>query len=125
VAHAASAGLGRKLRSLESSTGVSVRFLAAQELANLREAVVGPAPLAPLLDGLLAAPAIVQKGFAAEVARDYRRRQGAHTVLVQALMPGRPVALATPSWPGDEKQHEAEARQIDAPKRLPLGEGGG
>jgi hypothetical protein len=86
VGSAASKTLGSRLRRVETNSGVAVRFCRAQELATLRESVLGPLPLALLKEELLSAPNIVPASFVKNIVRKTNERHAAQETLVRTFL---------------------------------------
>jgi hypothetical protein len=74
-----------KLRRLETTAGVPMRFCSAQSIADLREAVPGPVDLDILTESLLAGPHVLGPEFVREVADKQRAGQEAYSQFVRAL----------------------------------------
>jgi hypothetical protein len=86
VGSAASKTLGSRLRRVETTSGVAVRFCRAQELASLRESILGPLPLVLLKKELLSAPNIVPASFVKDIVHNLNERYAAQEALVRTFL---------------------------------------
>ena len=84
-----------KLARLEAAANVPMRFCAAQDLADLRESILGPAPLHALTDEILAGPHVLPRGFVSTVVRSHDAARTAHTAFVEEMLSLRDVQAAT------------------------------
>src|ERR1017187_885595 len=88
VGSAASRTLGSRLRRIETASGVAVRFCSAQELATLRESLIGPLPLSLLKKELLSAPHIVPVSYIEDIVQSVNSRAAAQEALVKTFLGG-------------------------------------
>jgi hypothetical protein len=79
--------LERKLIALESKVGIPVRFWSAQDLANLREEIVGPVLPQSFLNAVLCSPRIMPPNSSKHIADEYNKVQKAHQAFVASLLP--------------------------------------
>lgn len=86
VGSAASKSLGARLRRIEASSGVPVRFCRAQELATLRESILGPLPLSVFRKELLDAPSVVSGKCIDAIVSSVNARAAAHEALVRTFL---------------------------------------
>ncbi len=86
VGSAASRTLGSRLRRVETTSGVAVRFCRAQQLATLRESILGPLPLVLLKKELLSAPNIVPASFVKGIVNNLNERYKAQEALVRTFL---------------------------------------
>ena len=80
-----------KLARLEAAARVPIRFCTAQDLADLRESILGPLPLATFTDQLLVGPHVLPPGFVGNVVRTWREAQAAHENFVSQMMATREI----------------------------------
>lgn len=89
VGPAPSASLERRLRELEPAIGAPVRFLAAKDLAALREQVHAAIPLSFLKQTMLESETrVLGDDLAATIRSRLAEVQGAHETLVRTLLQG-------------------------------------
>jgi hypothetical protein len=80
-----------KLAKLEVTAGVPVRYMTAQQLADIRERMVGPLPLGLFASVLLAGSHITADSLITKVIESYNLEQRAHSEFVEALMVARGI----------------------------------
>ncbi|HEY7873622.1 MAG TPA: hypothetical protein VIG64_00725, partial [Actinomycetota bacterium] len=78
--------LDGKLQRLETAIRMPVRFLAAADLAQLREQVLSPLPLDDLVSELVDGPRVVPSGFADRLVLIRRKQEEAHKHLVRTML---------------------------------------
>jgi hypothetical protein len=104
---AAGTNLEDKLIQLEVAVGVPIRFCIAQDIADLRESLPGPAPIQRLIDRILVGPHILPRGFATDVVRAYQTMQEAYTTFGHTMFAVHAGQLSpVVSWP-DHDSHES------------------
>ena len=85
VSHSPAKSLDRKLIRLEASAGIPIRFATAQSVANLREALPGPAPMLALREAIVTGGHILDKEFWKRSFETMREEQDAHAAFVRSM----------------------------------------
>jgi len=99
VGHGPARTVAQKLAHLEAAAAVPIRFCAAQDLAALRERILGPVPLAALTDQILAGPHVLPHGFVSAVVTSYQAAQSAHARFVEEMLSSRELPVTPlPQW---------------------------
>ncbi|TDC57834.1 hypothetical protein E1281_03375 [Actinomadura sp. KC345] len=75
-----------KLKKLEAKAGIPVRFCVAQELATLRENLVGPTPIELIRRKVIEADYLVTREDLAQISRAVDERKAAQASLIRAFM---------------------------------------
>jgi hypothetical protein len=88
--------LGRRLSRLQSATGVPVRFLAAREIARLRELAPSLLPMSIFCDHVLEGPTVLPDGFGRMLAEKYGAAQAAHSAFAKTMLSLRPQMNVRP-----------------------------
>ena len=96
--------LPAKLTGLEASIGVPVRFCRAQQIADLRELIPGPVPVATFCNQIMTSPNILAADFVNRVAQDYQAVQNAH-----AAFAGQLLALHQGKTPVEQAWHHGQS----------------
>jgi hypothetical protein len=86
VGSAATRGLAVKLRRIENATGVAARFCTAQELATLRESILGPLSPNLIRRELLTAPHVVSESCMNSIIEEVNMRASAQEALVKTFL---------------------------------------
>lgn len=87
TSHSAARTLPEKVRAFEASVGVPTRFIPAQELANLREFVIGPLWHSDLARTLARSEHVIESGFARTLAHRAREIEAVHQDAVRTMLP--------------------------------------
>jgi hypothetical protein len=82
----ASKNLATRVRGLEISAGLPVRFASAQWLASLREGILGPLPHRVFRDELLASPSVVADEALEKIAGRVEKRQTSIENMVRSFL---------------------------------------
>lgn len=98
VAASWSRTLEAKLGALEAQAAVPIRFMSAQQLANLRERIAGPLPLRIFTQELLAGGRLLDEALVDRVAGAYQSEQSAHQDFVESMLSARGVIPAGEHW---------------------------
>jgi hypothetical protein len=99
--------LASKLAMLEAEAAVPVRFVRAQQLADLREQLAGPLPLGIFSQHVLASGRVLGPDFVKHLVMSYRAEQTAHTTFVEAMLAARGVSGTGLEWASDEQSEPA------------------
>jgi hypothetical protein len=86
VGSAASKTLDGRLRRVEVATGVPTRFCTAQQLATLRESILGPLPLSLFKKQILDASRVVPTENIQAIVQSVNARSAAQEALVRAFL---------------------------------------
>ena len=109
VAASCTRTLEAKLAALEAQAAVPVRFMSAQQLANLRERIAGPLPLRIFTQELLVGGRILDDALVDRVASAYQSEQAAHRAFVESMLSARGVIKTGKDWAA----HEHPSRSCD------------
>ncbi|MDH3892052.1 MAG: hypothetical protein OEV49_13315 [candidate division Zixibacteria bacterium] len=90
--------LRNKIINLEAKVGVPVRFIAASELARLREGLPGPLPMGPFVDRLITYGQILDGAFVDSIVRAYVKEHSATSNFVETLLSIRGVTSHRLPW---------------------------
>lgn len=77
--------LDNKLREFQADTGVPIRFIGSQQIADLRENIIGPLQSDIFADKILFSPYILEDDFASEIEKKYATMQKAHSDFVETI----------------------------------------
>ena len=98
IAQKAGTKLAVKLAQLESQAGVPVRFITAQQVADLREAVPGPMPMRIFSERLLQSEPIINDCLVKTIVEAYNAEQRAHKQFVESMLSARGVIQLRKEW---------------------------
>jgi hypothetical protein len=98
VAHAPAARLEKKLAQLEADAGIPLRFLKAQQLADLRESITGPMPMRIFSEQILQSTHILGTDFVSSIVKGYNAEQDAHKQFVESMLAARGVIQIRKEW---------------------------
>lgn len=101
IGHAGSKTLVEKLARLQSEIAIPVRFVRAQQIADLRERIPGPLPLKAFASEVLRGATALANDFVNRVVGSYDAEQSAHRDFVERMLAARGVVPRNESWPGD------------------------
>jgi hypothetical protein len=96
-----------KLAKLEADAAVPVRFVRAQQIAELREQITGPLPLRVFSANVLMGDGILEGSFVDAVVQSYRAEQEAHRAFVDAMLSARGVVPPVRGW-ATRGEHDPE-----------------
>ncbi|MET7284677.1 hypothetical protein [Streptomyces sp. NPDC005573] len=88
VGGSAKEGIPAKLNRLELDSGVPIRFTSAQNLASLREALIGPTPATLLKKCILRAKGVVTTQEFQDIHKEVEARTAAQERLVRSFLSG-------------------------------------
>jgi hypothetical protein len=94
----ASKTVSKRIRFFESEAGVPVRFIAARQLAALREAIPGPLPLRAFFRSALNDDHVLGDDFVGETVKSYHTEQRAHEDFVESVLGARGVIPRKRGW---------------------------
>lgn len=92
--------LETKLAQLEAGARLPIRFIRAQQLADLRERIPGPLPLGIFVKELLTAPRVADGTWVDRIVQAYEAEQGAHRDFVATMLAARGVLPGLPNEQG-------------------------
>lgn len=90
-AYKSSRTLDSKLRELQADTGIPIRFISSQQIADLRENIIGILPPDIFADKILSSPQILDSDFVTEIEKRYSLMQKAHADFVETIFSARGI----------------------------------
>lgn len=106
VGHTPAQTLRNKLLRLEAEASIPMRFIRAQQLADLRERLPGPIPIATFTKELILGERIVTDALIERVTRNYHAEQKAYRKFAEAMFTVRGVLSTTLDWAAHEPDED-------------------
>lgn len=94
----ASKTLSAKLTYLENEASIPIRFIRAQQIAEIRERITGPLPVKMFAHLVLAGDKVLSKNFADQLVSCYEAEHKAHTTFVESMLTARGVTKPCLEW---------------------------
>jgi hypothetical protein len=83
--------LDNKLRELQADTGIPFRFISSQQIADLRENIIGLLPPDIFADKVLSSPYILEDDIVSEIEKKYTIMQKAHSDFIEAIFSAKGI----------------------------------